>query len=228
MTRKNRRWQIGLGALVCATQAQAQQRADELFRDVEVRVIRQKFFQKAMRPEIGVQFNTVMNRSFVYSFLGNAMFAFHINEQLGVFGEGGVGFTMNKSDCSTLGEKFRIEPYVDDLRNWYGGGVTYTPVYGKYQLSSGELIYFDWFFNASGGAALMAKRAGTCIPESAEASTEKSVAQVGIATGQRYFLNKNTAATWSIKYMMVQDPLGGSIVEGVDNVLISLGASYFL
>jgi outer membrane beta-barrel protein len=181
-----------------------------------------------MRPEFGVQFNAIMNRSFVYSFLGNATAAFHINEQLGVFGEGGVGITRNKGDCSTLGEKFRIEPYVDELRNWFGGGITYTPVYGKYQQSSGELIYFDWFFNASGGVASMAKRAGTCIPESPEASQEATVPQVALSTGQRYFLNKNTAATWSIKYMLVQDPLGGSIVNGVDNVLISIGASYFL
>ncbi len=225
---RNRRLITMLGALVCAFSAYADQGDADLFHDVEVRVIRQKYFQKSMRPEVGAQFSAIMNRSFVYSLMANGQIGFHFNEHIGIFGEGGMGFTLNKGDCSTLGEKFRIEPIVDDLRNWFGGGVSYTPVYGKYQLSSGELIYFDWFFTAAGGMAGIAKRMGTCIPESAESSSSYSMPQVTLSTGQRYFLNKSSAAIWNIKYMIVQDPSEGTLATGINNVLLSLGISYFL
>jgi outer membrane beta-barrel protein len=228
------RWHIVMASLALASSALpstalAQGQRDELFKDVEVRVIRQKYFQKSMRPEFGAQLSSIMNRSFVYTMMGSAYATFHINEQVGIIGEGGMGFTLNKGDCSTLGEKFQIEPVVDDLKNWVGGGIAYTPIYGKYQLSSGDLIYFDWFFNFTGGMASTAKRLGTCIPSSTEESEQSSMPQVGVSTGQRYFLNKNTAATWAIQYMMVQNPYGGSIVsDPINNVLLSLGLSYFL
>lgn len=228
MTGHISRWKIAIGAVACAASAHAQQNPNELFKDVEVRVIRQKYFQKSMRPEFGASFNALMNRSFVYTMLGSANIAFHISEQIGLFGEGGIGFTMNKADCSTLGEKFAIEPIVDDLKNWFGGGIAYTPIYGKYQLSSGDLIYFDWFFTASGGMAGTNKRMYSCIPESTKSESASTQMQIGGSTGQRYFLNKNTAAVWSIKFMKVQDPAGGTVFNGINNVMLSLGASYFL
>jgi outer membrane beta-barrel protein len=217
-----------LAGLSCASLATAQKPDDSLFRDVEVRVIRQKFFQKTNRIEMNGNLAALTNRSFVYTAFATGQAGFHINEQIGLFGEGGIGVTQNKSDCEILGEKFLIEPVVDDLKNWFGGGIAYTPVYGKYQLASGEVIYFDWFFSAGSGLAGIGKRKGTCIPNSTAESKQTMELQLSIGTGQRYFITKNTAANWNIKYMLVQDPLGGSIVGGISNVLMSVGISQFL
>lgn len=206
------------------------------FEDVEVRVIRNKYFQKTMRVELGSSLNMVMNKSFVYTALVGGSLNFHITEQFGVFGEGGMGMTWNKSDCSTLGEQYRIEPLVDELENWFAGGLVYTPIYGKYQLSSGDVLYFDWFFFGSAGIASLTERKGTCIPDAEVSSRPFAPAfHFSVATGQRYFLSKNTAFVWNVRLMRLNETMPAdeanqvpATSDTVSNVLFSVGLSYFL
>jgi outer membrane beta-barrel protein len=203
--------------------AQDGQKSDELFKDVEVRVIRQKYFQKSSRIELSASFNAVMNQAFIYSTLGNAQLGYHINEEFGFFGGGGAGVTNKKSDCLLLGDKFRIEPDVKYISKWYGAGINYTPIYGKYQLSSGDVLYFDWYFGAEIGQAILTQGSVQCDPQSAKPPETPTVIQTTFSTGQRFFISKDAAAIWNIKFLTV-DPTG----DYQSNILLSLGMSYFL
>lgn len=208
----------------------------EQFEDVEVRVIRNKYFQKTMRLEFGGNLNVVMNKSFVYTYLASGTLGFHLNEQFALFGEGGAGMTWNKGDCDVLGKEYRIEPLVDELENWFGGGVAYTPVYGKYQLASGDVLYFDWYFFGAAGIASVTERKGTCIPDTDVSSRPFDPAfHYSIGMGQRYFLSKNTAFVWNVRMMSLSETMPEDTANGlpatsevVTDVLFSLGLSYFV
>lgn len=197
------------------------------FKDVEIRVIRPKYFQKSMRLEIGASIAAVMNKSYTYTYLPSAKLGLHINEWLELFGEGKIGLTINKSDCTELGTKFSIEPVVDEIDQMYGGGVTVTPIYGKYQLSSGDVVYFDWFLIAGGGLAAMKQREQGCKPrtgdEPLKPPTPYSPVQFNFGTGQRYFLSKNAALNWYLRDFIISGLKGGMN----QSVTLSFGASYF-
>jgi outer membrane beta-barrel protein len=197
------------------------------FGNFEIRVIRPKYFQKSVRLEIGANVGAVMNKSFTYTYLPAAKLGLHMTEWLELFGEGAAGITINKSDCTELGTKFNIEPIVDEVELLAGGGVALTPIYGKYQLSSGEVVYFDWFLTAGGGMANMKKREQGCKPpvkgDVVRQSTPYSKIHFNFGTGQRYFLNKTTALNWGLRFFMIPNTVD-SINE---NVTLSFGSSYY-
>ena len=198
------------------------------FKDVEIRVIRNKYFQKSLRLELAGNFSAIMNKPFIYTYLGGGQVGFHLNEQFGIYAEGAYGFTLNKSDCKTLGEKFAIEPIVYLMDYYLSGSLAYTPIYGKYQLSNGDVTYFDWYLSAGAGIAGARPRQNSCNPEeSSPDQPTKSVPMFQVGTGQRYFIDKNTVFNWNLRYIgYSKSQLGDSGIE--PNVLLSLGVSYFL
>lgn len=215
------------------------EQADAQFKDVEIRVIRPKYFQKSMRLEVGAGVGAVMNGSYTYTYLPSVRIGFHTTEWLEIFGEGSLGLTINKSDCIELGSKFSIEPVVREIQTIAEGGVTLTPIYGKYQVSSGDVIYFDWFLVAGGGMASMKKREQGCKPKLPDEPLKEALPYVStefnFGTGQRFFINKNTAITWFLRDYLIRgrvDPNNPVAPENDTNlyqsVTLTFGASYFL
>jgi len=197
------------------------------FGNFEIRVIRPKYFQKSVRLEIGANVGAVMNKSFTYTYLPAAKLGLHLTEWMELFGEGAAGITINKSDCTELGTKFNIEPIVDEVELLAGGGVALTPIYGKYQLASGEVVYFDWFLTGGAGIANMKKREQGCKPvlktDEVRQPVPYSKIHFNFGTGQRFFLNKTTAVNWGIRFFMIPNIMG-AINE---NVTLSFGSSYY-
>lgn len=219
--------------LIAAAAALAQsslcfaQNQDQQFTNVEIRVIRQKYFQKSVRVELGANLAAVMNKAYTYTYLPSAKLGLHMTEWLEIFGEGSVGITINKSDCTELGGKFSIEPIVDEFDNMIGGGVALTPIYGKYQIASGDVVYFDWFLIAGGGLANMKQREQGCKPrgdEPEKVPTPYSPVQFNFGMGQRFFLNKSAALNWYLRDYVVANKAGAL----GQSVMLSFGASYYL
>lgn len=208
--------------------AAAAEKKENQFGNFEIRVIRPKFFQKSVRVEIGANVSAVMNSSFTYTYLPAAKAGLHLTEWLEIFGEGAAGITINKSDCTELGSKFNIEPVVDEIGMLAGGGVALTPIYGKYQQSNGEVIYFDWFLSGGGGVAGMKNRKQGCKPiaqnEQVILPKEYSPAQFNVGTGQRYFLSKNSSLNWGLRLFFIPG-LGKGMNQ---SVTLSFGAGYYL
>lgn len=219
---------VKLGASLLASLAAfpAAAQDDGQFKDYEIRVIRQKYFQKRFRVALGLNGGAIMNQSFIYTYQGGGDLSFHFTEWIGLFGEGQFGFTANKGDCDTLGKTFKIGPVVNQI-NWIaGGGVVLTPIYGKYQLSNGDVTYFDWFFTVGGGVANVLTTEKNCLDNGKEDPPERQLTQFNFGTGQRYFLTKNIAAIWQLRDIVTNDP-DNKESSLASNILLSLGIGFY-
>jgi outer membrane beta-barrel protein len=200
--------------------------------DYEIRVIKNKYFTKRFRLQLDINAGGVMNQSFHNSYLGIAGLGFHFSESFGLHAEGGYSFVDNKDECDLLGRDFNINPLINEVQTIYGGYVSYTPIYGKYQLGSGDVLYFDWFFTAGGGLAANRERQGGCGGEEVTPGTDvwETTPQFNVGTGQRYFLGKSTAFIWNVRVLVFQPAAEGKniIDDGIKNVILSLGLGYFL
>jgi outer membrane beta-barrel protein len=237
----NRRYLTCIAAVVLALPcfAHAQKDQDAKFTDVEIRVIRPKFFQKSVRVEMGASVAAVMNQAYTYTYMPSAKLGLHLLEWLELFGEGALGITINKSDCTDLGSKFAIEPVVQETENMFGGGAALTPIYGKYQLGSGDVIYFDWFLIGGGGIAGMRYREQGCkqreVDEPLKVPKPYSTVQFNFGTGQRFFLNKNVSLNWYLRDHIIMVKVPADSEEAVpsraagtlQSVTLSFGASYY-
>jgi outer membrane beta-barrel protein len=204
--------------------------AEEQFKEYEIRVIKNKPFQKRFRFELGADLGAIMNQSFVYGYLGGAYLGFNFSESIALQGEGKFAFNANKSDCNTLGKDFGINPVIEEVQNYYGVSAVATPIYGKYQLATGDVLYFDWFFRLGAGLAGNQEREGGCGGQKENINSKASTLQFNVGTGQRFFIDENLALVWNVRLMRFQPSRPGSslISEGIDNVELSTGIGYFL
>lgn len=223
--------------------------AQERFKNVEIRVIRPKFFNKMKRFELGAQFSGVMNETFIYTFLASGLATYHINEVLGIEGGVGYGVSIDKEDKRILFDEFKIKTKIFITEYLYWGSLLWTPVYGKWQLPGGRLVYFDTFLSAGFGQTGISWRYndfceapdsdkiddGTASPIPADATIAYPTLLLGL--GQRYFLDKKTAIRWDIRGHTLfyseadsacdpQDAPEGSGTH--QNITLSMGYSKFL
>jgi outer membrane beta-barrel protein len=228
----SRRISLFLSAAVFTLASRTAMAADEKFEDTEVRVIKNKFFTKRFRLELDLNAGGVMNQAFHNSYIINAGLGFHFTESIGLHAEYNYVLNQNKTECEILGSSdFEISPIIREVQNFFGGYLSYTPIYGKYQLSGGNVVYFDWFFAAGGGLAANWQREGGCGAKEAEITNQGSTPQVNIGTGQRYFLSKDLALIWNLKFMSFQPAAEGGQLLGsnsAQNVILTLGIGYFL
>ena len=108
-------------------------------------------------------------------------------------------FSMNLNKTQIFRTQFNAE-----------GAVQWTPIYGKWQLGSGRLIYFDTFFQAGGGLTGIAwEYDDFCDPPDFEnnpdaeplpANTVKSYPGIMLGAGQRYFVSKKQSFRLDFKF----------------------------
>lgn len=226
------------------------------FKDIEIRVIRPKYFTKRGKFELGTQFNVITNQTFIYTFLVSGLATYHFTESLGIEFLGAYGFSVDKDDKSVLEEK---EIYTLVLRTQYiaGGALLWTPIYGKFQTSSGRLIYFDTFLQFGAGMTGIEYLYDDCPTEEQTLNKATFVEPPAPQTipyptfyggiGQRFFLDKSSSLRWDLRSMMFtyetfdgecrQKNLDGSVNEELKatseskrqfNVTIQIGYSIFL
>jgi outer membrane beta-barrel protein len=225
-------WPIGLlGA----------EQQSEQFDKYEIRVIRPKFFTKTGRLETGAQMSIVMNQSFIYTYLATGILDYHFNEMFAAEGAAAYGISVDKDDKRTLSKDFGINTQILRTQYFMEGGLLYTPVYGKYQLSSGKVIYLDTFFSAGGGLTGIAYQYGHCDikagDDPAPADHTQSYPTFYLGGGQRIFVDKKTSLRWDVRaHIFPYDKKDGSCSPTTSasqpstqtNITMQLGAGYFL
>lgn len=188
--------------------AWAQSDDSERFKEVEVRVIRPRYFNKRKRLELGGQLSGIMNEAFIYTFMGTGILAYHFTETFGFEVQGAFGFNLDKEDKRVLFDEFQIKTKI--FRTLYAveGNLQYTPIYGKWQLPTGRLVYFDTYLSVGGGlTGIDWKYSDFCTPASerrqgaapVKSDQVKSYPTFLMGLGQRYFLNKDLAVRWDIR-----------------------------
>jgi outer membrane beta-barrel protein len=222
--------------------------SQEQFKDVEIRVIRPKFFTKTKRLETGAQLSVVMNQSFIYTYLATGLLDYHFSEQWAAEGAVAMGFSIDKDDKRSLKSNFKIQTQILRTQYFMEGGALYTPVYGKYQLDSGKLIYLDVFF--SGGVGMTGINylydhcpkptdvgQGNTVPADPPSPTTKTYLTFYGGLGQRVFMDKKLSLRWDVRahtfgYNLADsscDPeTATSGTNSQTNITLQLGAGYFL
>ncbi len=219
----------------------------EMFERYEIRVIRPKYFTKTGRMETGAQLSIVMNQSFIYTYLATGLLDYHFSETLALEGALAYGFSIDKEDKRVLDSNFKIKTQILRTQYFMEGGLLYTPIYGKYQLSSGRLIYVDMFLSAGGGMTGVNYLYDQCpspneVPEGTEVPSPpspsvKSYPTFFFGAGQRIFMDKKLSLRWDVRGHVFSynkadgacDPGTAEAASGVQtNITMQLGAGYFL
>ena len=78
----------------------------------------------------------------------------------------------------------------------------WTPMYGKYQLRTGSLVYFDTFISGGGGMVGVREKYEHCNESSRPESTVFEYSYFEVGFGQRFFLSKDDSLRWDIKSPM--------------------------
>lgn len=213
------------------------------FEGYEVRVIRPRFFTKARRAEFGGQLSVVMNQTFIYTYLMTGILNYHFTESLGAELDASYGFSLDKEDKTLLKSSFNISTQIQRTQYQFLGGLVWTPMYGKYQLASGKLIYFDTFLIGGGGMTgidyqydhCQASSTGTTVAPPA-ANTKGYFGGI-IGIGQRFFIDKNLSLRFEVRdnFFTVNERDGSCDPEytadsakTINNVTMQVGASRFL
>lgn len=238
-------WVMGsllLGLILCSFIG-PQELLSQEFENNSIRVIRPRYFNKAQRFELGAQVSTIMNEAFIYTYMVSGLAAFHLNEEWAVEGAFGFGLNLDKSDKRLLFDEFGIKTYILRVSNYATAAVQWTPLYGKWQLSSGQLIYFDTYITAGGGMNGVSwlysdfceppKEGGEPLP--ADAVVTYPTGLLGI--GQRYFVSKSLSYKIDLRYNRIfysfadqkctTEASTESGTVGHDTVTLQLGASYY-
>ncbi|MDD9951125.1 MAG: outer membrane beta-barrel domain-containing protein, partial [Zetaproteobacteria bacterium] len=187
------------------------------FKEFEVRVIRPRYFQKRGSFELGVKGMTITNQTFIYTFLGSLSLGYHFSESLGVEFFGASGNSILKRDTEILAEEFDINTQILRTQSLYAANMLWTPMYGKYQLSSGRVVYFDTALSVGlgvTGIGYVFDHCSVARDEQRRAAHTSQYATFSIGLGQRYYMNEFSALRWDLRsYIFNSDVRDGSCVE---------------
>ena len=216
------------------------------FDDYEIRVIRPRYFAKRKRFELGSQFTIITNQTFIYTYMVSGLATFHFNEFFAIEGSFSYGASIDKDDQRILDNDFGIKTQIIRTQSMLDAAVLWTPIYGKYQLASGRLIYFDTFLLAGVGQNSVDYRFDHCdapADETAAANYQEkpdtvvSYSGFSFGGGQRYFISKKTSIRWDLRGRIFNYPFADgecfteTPTEGSTNhtnVTVQIGMSYFL
>ena len=135
-------------ALLLPEQTLAQGAEDD---DVTVVSIRKKYFLKGKRHEFGPQVGFVANDTFSNSYMIGGTYGYHLNERLFFEIPAGLYLTSESNSTKNLRSNFGIQPDLDDLEYFAEGHVGWSPIYGKFNFLTRQIVYFDVSFYGGAG-----------------------------------------------------------------------------
>lgn len=235
-----------IGSMVFETWGVAQENKEsERFKNFEIRVIRPRYFSKKGRLELGSQVSAVTNQTFIYTYMISGILDYHFTEELGLEFSAAFGFSLEKDDQKLLAKDFGITTQILRTSSMLMTGAVWTPIYGKFQLASGELVYFDTFVGSYFGMTGIDYQFDHCEEDPGDENNAprlkpnpvlKNYPTIGVGIGQRFFLSKSSSIRWDIREQMLSyDEKDGACDTGVaskinthHNVTIQFGYTYFL
>ena len=217
---------------------------DSSFDKYEIRVILDKYMTKRNRVELAGQLTAIMNQSFIYTIMPTVLMDYHLSEMFALELEGAYGLVLDKDDKRLLKSEYDIETQILQTQYILGGSLLWTPMYGKTQLTSGHVVYFDSFATFGLGMTGVKYDYTQCSPEKNEslgssaivpAPTTKGYPTVILGVGQKFFLNRDLGLRWDVRTHLFQyNEADGSCtpeVQGAsklqNSITLQVGASRF-
>jgi len=213
------------------------------FDGYEIRVIRPRFMAKRNRIELGGEGTLIMNQSFIYTLMMTGLLDYHFSEMIALEFDASYGFSIDKDDKRILQDEFQINTQILRTEYIFGGGIMWTPIYGKTQLPSGNVVYFDSFVTGQVGLTGIKYTYEQCLapppdhpelPDKPPPST-KAYPTFNVGFGQKYFVSQDFGFRWDVRDYLFQYEKGdGSCTPDVkvgsdvhNNITLQLGASTF-
>lgn len=228
-----------LAALLAAVVLTMPCAAAPRFDDYEIRVIRPRFFTKSSRLELSAGLATIVNQTFIYSFLATGLIGWHFNETLAAEAQVGYAVTTDRADKHTLHDHFLINTVLLRPESIANARLVWTPSYGKFNLTASKIVYFDTHLTAGAGTTGIRYLYDHCdnADKPAPASKQYQTAVVGL--GQRYFLDRSSSVRigLDIQRMVVDTadascfPVGPDTPHAQntpDNMLLYVAWSHYL
>lgn len=210
------------------------------FSGYEIRVIRPRYMSKRNRVELGGQAGLIMNQSFIYTLMLSGMLDYHFSEMFALELAVGKGLSIDKEDKRILKDEFEITTSLLPTDYTFNAGLLWTPIYGKTQLPSGYVVYFDNFISFQGGMTGIRYDYERCKDTSKNkipppAPTTKSYPSANVGFGQKFFISQSTSIRWDARANIFSyDRADGECVPGgvsesalQTNMMLQFGASTF-
>jgi outer membrane beta-barrel protein len=177
------------------------------FGGYEIRVIRPRYMTKRNRIELGTQAGLIMNQSFIYTLMLSGMLDYHFSEMFALEVGAGKGISFDKEDKRILKDEFEITTSLLPTDYTFNAGLLWTPMYGKTQLPSGYLVYFDNFVSLQAGMTGIEYKYERCKVETTSTKTQvappdpttKSYPSANIGFGQKFFISQSTSIRWDAR-----------------------------
>ncbi len=186
----------------------------ERFKNTEIRVIRPRYFTKAGRLEVSAGGTAILNESFIYGGMLTGQIAYHFSEDWAVEAGGSYGLSIDTSDKRILFDEFDIKTQIFRTSMMLDLSLQYTPIYGKWQLGSGRLIYFDTYVSVGAGQSYIDWRyddfcepPDLAVDPTAEPTPDNAVLAYPaflVGLGQRFFLSRNVASKIDVRFRRLQ------------------------
>ena len=213
------------------------------FKDFEIRIIRPRFFNKTGKFELGLQTSAITDQTFVYTYMMSGSISYNLNEVFGLEVNAGYGISIDKEDKDLLDQGFDIMTVIHRTESSFQSYLTWNPMYGKYQLESGRLIYFDTFLALGGGFTGILYEYDHCKLKIESQSVFLQQNQsflypsISYGVGQRFYLDKKSSLRWDLRQTYFNVDVGHAACDGVTtegdtvalkNTILQIGYSIFL
>jgi len=194
----------------------------------DIAVIQRRYLPKSGRFEFFVGGGTNINDAF---FVGNglqARFGYHLNERFAIELMGDLFSNSNRNVTEELKEA-GIETFGQVSTNmFYGLGLKWSPIYGKYALFNEKIVPFDLFFAI--GVGLTAPSVGDSVEANDVLAEMGNLPTLHLSTGQIYALTKYMAFRWDLAWhtFRVEKSNGNQQVQEIqNNLFFHIGLSFF-
>ncbi len=121
-----------------------------------VTVLQNRYFLKALRPELGLVYGTVTNEAYTDTRLSGYRLALFLNEWVGIEGQSFKAQVSNSDDRKALnqltyknntGDTVKVDPEVNRILKVSDVSLVTVPFYGKLNFADWLIIYSDVSFN---------------------------------------------------------------------------------
>lgn len=180
----------------------------------EVSVIQRRYLPKTGRFQLFTGLTNIVNDPW-YMGLGLDLRAgYHLTETWGVELQGAFLSNSERQAIKDLDSENNVKTSsVISFKGYTGAAVTWNPIYGKMGYFNKRIIPFDMYFSVGAGSTKVDNGSGG--------------GTFHVGTGQTYALSKGMAFRWDFSWNAVKAQPTGASEQSFNNLLLSLGVSFF-
>lgn len=188
----------------------------------DIAVVQNRYFNKALRPEIGIFYGKIMNESYTDTTYTGFRLALFFTENFGMELSSADSDVSDSDDRKALNElKYREldsdkivfpDPEVNSVFSAKDFSVFFSPLYGKMNVLDQFIIYSDLYLTA--GYSMLETSQG-------------DIGALSYGVGQRLYFTKSLSFRWDLKIRNYDEQRSGQ-TSNKNSFNMDFGISYFV